>query len=101
MTLCTGPGVEDRAQSRAGIVILLEPCLVRRIIVARWLRDAVAGALRSGVLCERGGVEASRRFNGRLLRGSAEADGTYSDEQGHHKPAGAPQAMNGSKMVRH
>jgi hypothetical protein len=56
--------------------------------------------LRSGILRERGRVEASRRFNGRLPCGSAEADGKYTDEQGHHKCAGAPHGMNGSKTAR-
>src|SRR5580765_2002790 len=37
MTLCTGPGVEDRAQAGAGIVILLEPCLVHCIM--QWTRQ--------------------------------------------------------------
>src|SRR5258706_1813029 len=100
MTLGTRPGVENGPQSRADVVILLEPRLVQRIVVAGRLCDTVARALRSGALRERGRVEASRRFNGRLLCGSAESDGKYAYEQGNHKRAGAPHGMNGSKTAR-
>src|SRR6478736_4681387 len=68
MTVCAGPGVKDRTQSGLRIVSLFESGLVEPVVIARGLFDAVAGALRTRVLRERGRLEPGRRLGCRLLR---------------------------------
>src|SRR6476646_6817329 len=90
MTVCAGPGVEDRTQSGLRIVSLLEPGLVKPVVVARELCDAVAGALRTRVLRERRGLEAGRRLGCRLLRTSGDADSYHSKDHDKNRNVVAP-----------
>lgn len=62
MAVYTGSGVEDGAESGAGIVLLLEAGLVQGIGIAGELCDTVADALGSRVLRERGCVKPSGGF---------------------------------------
>ncbi len=68
MAISAGSGIEYRAQPGAGVVILLETDLVERIGVAWGFCDAVANALRSGVMRERRCVKTGGSFGWRLLR---------------------------------
>jgi hypothetical protein len=45
VTIRARSSIEDRSEPGAGIVILFEPRLVKRIRIAKWLCNAVTAAL--------------------------------------------------------
>ena len=74
MAISAGSGIEYWAQPGAGVVVLLKPRLVRAHTRVTWgFRNTVANTLRSGVLRERGRVEAGGALSDeRLLRNASE-----------------------------
>jgi hypothetical protein len=62
MAIRAGSCIEDGSEARPSVVILLEAGLVQREGIAWRLRNAVARALRPGILHQRRRVEPSRRL---------------------------------------
>jgi hypothetical protein len=81
MAIHAGSGVKYRPQSGARIMSLLKTSLVEGIRIAWRFGDAVADALRSVVLRQRGSVKASGCFARALLRNAGNDNRKHSYHQ--------------------